>query len=195
MKFLKNTIVLSLTTASLVLATGVYAQQAPTPAPAQDSARSANHAKMMEQRQQRMQAGMEKHRTQLHDKLKLTPQQEPAWKAFTEATKPQHDQKKHQAKADRQAMAAMSAPARMEKMLERSKERLARMQQHLDALKSFYAVLTPEQQKIFDASHQRMHDRMKKRMRDGMQKRMQNHMHDGKPTRMHQGQAPAPSTK
>ena len=57
------------------------------------------------------------------------------------------------------------------------------------------STLTPEQQKIFDASHQRMHDRMKKRMRDGMQKRMQNHMHDGKPMRMHQGQAPAPTTK
>ncbi|WP_395006247.1 Spy/CpxP family protein refolding chaperone [Undibacterium sp.] len=199
MKFLKNTIVLGLTTASLVLVTGAYAQQAATPASAQDSARSANHAKMIEQRQQRMQAGMEKHRTQLHDKLKLTPQQEPAWKAFTEATRPQHDQKMHQAKADRQAMAALSAPARMEKMLERSKERLVRMQQHLDALKSFYAVLTPEQQKIFDASHQGMRDRMKARMKmrmhDGMQKRMQNRMHDGKPMRMHEGQAPAPTTK
>jgi protein CpxP len=149
----------------------------------------------MEQRQQRMQAGMEKHRNQLHDKLKLTPQQEPAWKAFTEATKPQHDQKSMQSRVDHQAMTAMSAPARMEKMLDRSKERLARMQQHLDALKSFYAVLTPEQQKVFDTSHQGMHDRMKKRMHDGMQKRMQNRMHDGKSMRMHEGQTPAPTTK
>ena len=195
MKLLKNTIMLSLATASLAFAAGTYAQQSSSSAPAPAAARTAEHAKKMEQRQQRMQEGMEKHRSQLHDKLKLSPQQEPAWKAFTEATKPQHDQKMHQVKADRQAMAAMSAPARMEKMLEHSKERLARMQQHLDALKSFYAVLTPEQQKIFDASHQRMHDRMKKRMRDGMQKRMQNHMHDGKPMRMHQGQAPAPTTK
>nr|WP_315483403.1 Spy/CpxP family protein refolding chaperone [uncultured Undibacterium sp.] len=195
MKFLKNTLVLSLTTASFAIAAGVFAQQAPTSAPAQASARSAEHAKRVEQRQQRMQAGMEKHRHQLHDKLKLTPQQESAWKAFTEATKPQHDQKLMQSRADHQAMAAMSAPARMEKMLERSKERLARMQQHLDALKSFYAVLTPEQQKIFDVSHQGMHDRMKKRMHDGMQKRMQNRMHDGKPMRMHEGQAPVPTTK
>ena len=195
MKFLKNTLVLSLTTASLAIAAGVFAQQTPTSAPAQASARSAEHAKRMEQRQQRMQAGMEKHRHQLHDKLKLTSQQESAWKAFTEATKPQHDQKMMQSRADHQAMAAMSAPARMEKMLERSKERLARMQQHLDALKSFYAVLTPEQQKIFDASHQGMHDRMKKRMHDGMQKRMQHPMHDGKPMRMHEGQTPAPTTK
>ena len=195
MKFLKNTLVLSLTTASLAIAAGVFAQQTPTSAPAQASARSTEHAKRMEQRQQRMQAGMEKHRHQLHEKLKLTPQQEPAWKAFTEATKPQHDQKMMQSRADHQAMAAMSAPARMEKMLERSKERLARMQQHLDALKSFYAVLTPEQQKIFDASHQGMHDRMKKRMHDGMQKRTQNRMHDGKPMRMHEGQAPVPTTK
>jgi transglutaminase/protease-like cytokinesis protein 3 len=195
MKLLKNTIMLSLATASLAFAAGTYAQQSSSSAPTPAAARTAEHAKKMEQRQQRMQEGMEKHRSQLHDKLKLSPQQEPAWKAFTEATKPQHDQKMHQAKADRQAMAAMSAPARMEKMLEHSKERLARMQQQLDALKSFYAVLTPEQQKIFDTSHQSMHDRMKKRMRNGMQNRMQNHMHDGKPMRMHQGQATAPSTK
>jgi protein CpxP len=65
-------------------------------------------------------------------------------------------------------------------MLEHSKERLAHMQKHLDALKTFYAVLTPEQQKIFDDSHQRMRHRMQRSMQHRMQERMQGGMHDHK---------------
>jgi Spy/CpxP family protein refolding chaperone len=38
----------------------------------------------------------------------------------------------------------------MEKMIALSKERTARMEQHLQALNTFYATLTPEQKKVFD---------------------------------------------
>jgi protein CpxP len=44
----------------------------------------------------------------------------------------------------------MTAPARMEKMIAMSKERTARMEQHLQALNKFYATLSPEQKKVFD---------------------------------------------
>lgn len=182
MKLLKNTIALSLTAVTLLAGAGVYAQQkndatnAASPASAPN--RSAEQGKRMQQRHQAMQAGMEKHHARLHEQLKLTPQQEGAWTAFMEATKPRQAPMSDAAKAERQAMASMNAPERMEKMLGHAKDRLARMQQHLDALKTFYAVLTPEQQKIFDASHQRMQHRMKMRMHDGMQHRMQGRMHD-----------------
>jgi Spy/CpxP family protein refolding chaperone len=189
MKFLKNTFFVGLTALSLATSAGAFAQQAnsgSTPTP--------ERAKKMEQMQQRMQqqmqAGMEKHRMQLHDKLKLTAQQEPAWKAFTDATSPQHAGM-HDAKGDHQAMANLSAPAMVEKMLERSKERMARQQQHLDALKTFYAVLTPEQQKILDDSHRRMHNGMKMRMHEGMQNRMQKRMQHN----IHEGPMAAPNTK
>lgn len=186
MKLLKNTIALSLAAATLLVGAGVYAQQnndaTNVGATASAPNRSAEQGKRMQQRQQAMQAGMEKHHTRLHEQLKLTPQQEGAWTTFMEATKPRQAPMTDSAKAERQAMGAMSAPERMEKILGHAKQRLAHMQQHLDALKTFYAVLTPEQQKIFDANHQRMHQRMqhrmKMRMHDGMQHRMQGRMHD-----------------
>jgi len=38
-------------------------------------------------------------------------------------------------------------------MLEMSKQHQAYMAERLEAMKTFYAVLTPEQQKVFDAHH------------------------------------------
>ena len=189
MKFLKNTFFVGLTAISLATSAGVFAQQPASSTP------TPERAKKMEHMQQRMQAGMEKHRAQLHDKLKLTPQQEPAWKTFTDATNPAHAGMHKDRSAEHQTMATLTAPARMEKMLEHAKERLARMQQHLDALKTFYAVLTPEQQKIFDESHHRMHQRMKMRMHEGMRDRMQDRMHKRMEKQTHEGQMAAPSTK
>lgn len=92
----------------------------------------------------------------LHDKLKLTAAQEPAWKNYVAATTPSG------AKAgwgNRAEMDKLSAPERMEKQLAMSKEREARMNARLAALKPFYAVLTPEQKQVFnqETSHSRWH--------------------------------------
>ena len=203
MKLLKNTIALSLTAATLLLGAGVYAQQKSDATNAASTAnapnRSAEQGKRMQQRHQAMQAGMEKHRARLHEQLKLTPQQEGAWTTFMDATKPRQAPMSDAAKAERQAMVSMNAPERMEKMLGHAKDRLARMQQHLDALKTFYAVLTPEQQKIFDASHQRMHQRMqhrmKMRMHEGKQHRMQGRMHDAGHMPSHAESMPVKTSK
>ncbi len=104
-----------------------------------------NHAQMAEH----MKARMEQRHTALHAKLKLTAEQEPAWKEFIAGAKP--------AMMGPQTMRAdmmkLSAPARMEKMLAHAKARQAHMETRLEALKKFYAVLTPEQQKVFDAEH------------------------------------------
>lgn len=127
-----------------------------------------DQAQMSEKMQKHRQERMEKHRTMMHDQLKITPEQEAAWKTFTEATS--HNMKDMmQARPDRKQMEAMSAPAMMEQHMERSKAHLASMQKHLDALKTFYAVLSPEQQKTFDHLHKRMHHRAKMmRMMRGM---------------------------
>lgn len=179
MKSLKNKFFVGLAATCLFSGSAVYAQtSSPTPT---TPAASMEHGKTMEKMHERMQAGMEKHRAQLHDKLKLTAQQEPAWKAFTDATQAHHPVTMQDRHAEHKAMMAMSTPARMEKMLERAKDRLARMQQHLDALKTFYAVLTPEQQKIFDDAHARMHGAMKMRMQQRLHDRMSPRMHGGMP--------------
>lgn len=44
----------------------------------------------------------------------------------------------------------MTAPQRMQTMLDRMKEREGKMANQLAALKTFYNKLTPEQQKTFD---------------------------------------------
>ena len=94
---------------------------------------------------------MEKHQARLHDELKLTPDQEAAWTAFVAKMAPPDAA----GKPDWSALSALPAPERMEQMVSRMKEREAQMEQRLAALKEFYAVLTPEQQKLFDAQNGR----------------------------------------
>lgn len=95
---------------------------------------------------ERMEKRHAQHLATLHDKLKLTAQQEPAWKKFA-AVNPMADKS---VRPDPAEMAKLNAPQRMEKGLEHMKTMEAKMAEHLAALKEFYAVLTPEQQKIFD---------------------------------------------
>lgn len=194
MKSLKNKFFVGLAASCLLASAGAYAQST-TPTPTTPAA-PMEHGKNMEKMQQRMQAGMEKHRAQLHDKLKLTAQQEPAWKTFTDATQSHHPTAMQDRQAEHKAMMAMSTPARMEKMLEHAKNRLARMQQHLEALKTFYAVLTPEQQKIFDESHARMHGAMKMPMQHRLQERLQEDRQERMRSRMPEGGlTPLPAAK
>ncbi|MES2264053.1 MAG: Spy/CpxP family protein refolding chaperone [Pseudomonadota bacterium] len=96
-----------------------------------------------------------KRQAALHDKLKLTAAQEPAWATFKAATTPQLPA----AHADRAALAQLSAPERAEKHLAMVKEHIARQETRVAALKTFYAVLSPEQQKTLDAelAHRRHH--------------------------------------
>lgn len=96
---------------------------------------------------ERMQERYQARHEQLHKELKLTEAQEPAWKAFSEKSGPRAAGWQG---PDREAMSKLTAPERMEKMLEMSKQHQAFMSERLEALKAFYAVLTPEQQKIFD---------------------------------------------
>lgn len=99
---------------------------------------------------ERMQERYQARHEQLHKELKLSEAQEPAWKAFTEKSGPRAAG--WQA-PDRDAMAKLTAPERMEKMLEMSRQHQAFMSERLEALKAFYAVLTPEQRQVFDAYH------------------------------------------
>lgn len=89
---------------------------------------------------------MAKRQAELHDKLKLTPAQEPAWKTFAASMTPPERGKR----PDRAEWDKLTAPERMEKMLANMKEHEAKMAARLAAMKTFYAVLTPEQQKVFN---------------------------------------------
>jgi protein CpxP len=168
MKSLKNTFFVGLTAVAMTAAASVYAQNSSPNSSApmgkkegmgMHRAGGMDHAKMAE----KMKAGMAKHLAEMHDKLKLSAAQEPAWKTFTDAVTPGA----MPVHPDRAAMEKLTAPERMEKMLALSKERQVKMETRLAALKTFYAVLTPEQKKIVDASHGHMRGRMHGGMRGG----------------------------
>ncbi|WP_338769921.1 Spy/CpxP family protein refolding chaperone [Massilia sp. METH4] len=95
----------------------------------------AKRAERIAQRQQK-----------LHDALALTPNQEASWKTYIAAITPQQPV----GRVDRAAFRDLPAPQRAEKRLESAKARVAQQESRLAALKTFYAVLTPEQQKVFD---------------------------------------------
>jgi len=95
---------------------------------------------------------MAKRQAALHDKLSLSPTQEAAWKTFTDrlrATAP--------VRSDAAPAATMTAPERADRMaaflLTAQQQAAARAQ----AVKEFYVVLSPEQQKIFDGQFQGRH--------------------------------------
>ena len=145
---------------SLAASALVHAQTAMNDAPPQHS--EADRAKW----QDRMAQKRAKHEAQLHEQLKITAAQEPAWKNFTQAMTPPAGLPPHEARA---AEDKLTTPQRMEKMLARMQEHQQQLQIHLNAVKTFYAVLSPEQQKTFDENHERM--------KKEMQERMAAHMH------------------
>lgn len=143
--------------AALGIAGGAIAQTATAAAPegrhghavsaeqraAHKAERQAKHAERRAQREAKLRAD-----------LKLNAQQEPAFAAFLAAGKPaQRPQARDH--GERAKFAALPAPQRMERMIERQKQRTARMEARLAALNNFYAVLTPEQKKVFDSQAMR----------------------------------------
>lgn len=95
---------------------------------------------------EKMAAWFEKRQAELHDKLKLNASQEGAWKNYIARVKPTEPPKR----PDRAEIEKLPAPERMEKMLGFMQENEKRMADRIAATKEFYAVLTPEQQKIFN---------------------------------------------
>ncbi|MDB5931047.1 MAG: hypothetical protein JWR60_2754 [Polaromonas sp.] len=109
----------------------------------------------------RMQAMMAKRQAELKARLKITPAQEPAWTSFTAAMQPPARMMgQHATPEQRAEMGKLTTPERIDKMRAMRTQHMAEMTAAMDkrgeATKTFYAALSPEQQKTFDAEHQRM---------------------------------------
>ncbi|MDM0090830.1 MULTISPECIES: Spy/CpxP family protein refolding chaperone [unclassified Variovorax] len=139
-----------------LLASATFAAAAQTPppaAPAGPEARTEQRAHKPRDGKffERMQERRVKHLADLKAKLKLSAAQEGAWTTFTTATQPPAPPA---ARADREAaraeFAKLTTPQRLDRMQARQSERAARFAQRADATRTFYAALTPEQQKTFD---------------------------------------------
>jgi len=148
----------ALATALFALGAAPAMAQTPPPPPAGAQADApARHAHgprgqhmSPEQRQQRM----AQRQAAFKQKLQITAEQEGAWKTFTDAMQPQPGA---HARLDRKGMAKLSTPERIDRMRALRNQRAAEMDRRGDAVKALYAVLTPEQQKTFDAAGARMH--------------------------------------
>jgi len=86
---------------------------------------------------------------QLREALGLTAEQESGWEKLVASEASKQDLGVGQPKD----WSSLSVPERAEKMLELSRKHQARMTEHVAALKDFYAMLNPDQQKSFEAFH------------------------------------------
>jgi hypothetical protein len=107
----------------------------------------------------KMEAMVNKHLSQLKTKLKITAAQESAWTTFAAAMKPTGNMmQKHE--AERAEMAKLTTPERIDKMHSLRAQHMADMTAAMDkrdeATKTFYAALSADQKKTFDAEHARM---------------------------------------
>ena len=160
--------------AGLLLAAGLAYSQAPMmdggmhegmPGMQGMQGHGMEHPMMGGKDQAKMQAMMDKRHAALKAELKLTPAQEPAWTAFMDAHKAPAGM---MGKPDMPDMSKLTTPERIDKMKEMHAkhvgERTAEMEKRGAATKAFYAALTPEQQKIFDAHGMAGHDKAMNKM-------------------------------
>ncbi|MDD2176065.1 Spy/CpxP family protein refolding chaperone [Acidovorax sp. D2M1] len=135
------------------MALPVLAQQPPATPPASPAA----SAKAAEGRHERHHGDMAqrhaKRLTDLKTQLKLTPAQEQAWTTFTTAMQPGE----RPARLDHQDMDKLTTPERIDRMRAMRSQHAAEADRRGEATKAFYAALTPEQQKTFDAQAHRGH--------------------------------------
>jgi hypothetical protein len=151
MNAVRKSIATAIAVAALGLATGgVAVSDAVAASPGEGFHRTAfgsHDAKSAER--------MAKRQAALHDKLGLSPTQEAAWKTFSDklqATAP--------VRSEAAPVANMTAPERADRMVAFLQTAQQRAATRAQAVKEFYSVLSPEQQKVFDSQfHGRHHHR------------------------------------
>jgi periplasmic protein CpxP/Spy len=132
--------------AAALLASLGLAASAQTPNAPQTGAGTPPAAGEIRHDPARMQERMTQRLADLKQKLQITPGQEGAWTAYTSALQPTQMQR-----PNRDELAQLTTPERIDRMRQLRTQRMAEMDQRGEATKTFYAALTPEQKKVFDA--------------------------------------------
>lgn len=160
MKLLRTpVIVASLIVGLSVGLSGFAMAQTTAPSPAQPSAQpmAKMHAAMQARHIQRL--------ADLKSKLKLDAGQESAWLDFTQSMQMPKPPASH---SNRVAMENLTTPERLDLMQAHKAQRDAQMLKRMEATKSFYAALNPDQKKVFDSETSRF------------MKSMGDHLHNAK---------------
>jgi hypothetical protein len=142
-----------LLTAAVLAGLGIGAiAQTPTPAtpqaggPRMMQGHGGNDAAGAERFRAQRQERMAKRLGVLKAQLKITAAQEGAWSTWTAAVQPTRMQR-----PDRAEFQRLNTPERIDRMRAMRAARNAEMDKRLDATKTFYASLNPEQKAVFDA--------------------------------------------
>lgn len=136
-------------TAALIAAfaaTAVVQAQTPPAAPAATTASGAPASKRADLRERYAKRHQER-MAELKKQLQITAAQEGAWSQFSNAMNPPATRPQ---RPDREAMARLTTPERIDQMRSMRAQRMAEMDKRADATKAFYATLSPEQKKRFD---------------------------------------------
>lgn len=123
---------------------------APKPAPKPERLTPEQRDQKRAEHLARMQQKMAERQAALKTELQLTPAQEPAWNAFIARTQ---TQARPARQGNREDWSKLTTPQRLDKMQAMKVERDTAMAQRVDAIKSFYASLNADQQKVFDSKH------------------------------------------
>jgi periplasmic protein CpxP/Spy len=131
-----------------VLATLGLAASAQTPPPGPMMGGDMPQHGMREHRMDsaKMQEHMAKRQAALKQKLQITPAQEGAWATWTASMKPGEFKRPERGEFEK-----LTTPERIDRMRALREQHLAQMDKRAEATKTFYAGLTPEQKKTFDA--------------------------------------------
>ena len=144
------TAITALSFGALAQNAGAPAQPAPAASAAQSQVQAPRHDPQRHaQRMERMQQRIAEHQSRLKDSLQLRPEQETAWNDFLAKTKPAA--RSTGERLGRADWAKLSTPQRLDRLDAMKAERDRQMAQRHDAIRQFYAQLTPPQQKAFDA--------------------------------------------
>jgi len=88
----------------------------------------------------------------LHDILNVRPDQDAAFQAMVASMGPEgHHGMGMDMRHDHDDMDHLTTPQRLDRMSAKMAERQAEFQRHAEAVRAFYAVLSPDQQRAFDA--------------------------------------------
>ena len=133
----------------------VIALSAAAGAHAQDEHRGPGlGAGQAQARMQQMREAHERQRAQdLRTILRLRPDQEPALTAFLQSRRPPQGagMAGEEPRGPRSEGGPMTTPQQLDDMARREAEHAAMQRRHADALRAFYAALSPEQRQVFDA--------------------------------------------
>lgn len=124
-----------------------FAALAQTPPPAAPAAAPTLREQRGPMDPARLQERIARREAALRQKLNITPQQEGAWATWTQAMRPPAQLQR----PNRGELMNLPTPERIDRMRALRTEHMAVMDQRADATKTFYAALTPQQQKVFDS--------------------------------------------